>query len=914
MPHPAGSHKLQPRSAGTPRRPLRNENLSDLVHFFQETNENRLVPLRVPARPEGTFGLLKAGHQRLRQLAQPKSHRRSTDNVNNAPLPSVVAGGIKIPAAAPKGDDGDSPGTTGMKQAVEANGPLRLADAVGAEDLHPQSVLGDDVNAGESPRFREMGAMIEFSLAFSGDEVGPPPYSERVPRGGLETERMEKPGEEINIGPASASTLYCSNTGGEAPGGPGSTSTPEDRTAPDPNNHHRSSSSSSNRNIYNHARFQTNSNRGGICISKNHDANSLGIWLCTAGDWEHGQEAVRALPTRSRTPGASVTSSASDADSPSTASATVSHNVRPIPLGLIKDATDEFPMSASFTSSPNFRPPEQLSSSSPPPRPKIPLVDRNEAVCESLQRITVPLTGRGLQPHGSSIESITAAPTARARSLSPDVQNRKRTTFTPMESQIARMVDLAPRPASTKPLAPPPYSGSGDNAVLDQTGSSKQSTPPACLMPTSPSRFGTVTPEKLIPGQDHPNPDGPRQKKHPKSLAPPVSLDSCSCATSATRQEDRRPKSPAPADLIDWNLQQLRRARSEKVHALRMRDIAAARDRVRDRHNDSPEIQSKEAIAHEDNRRPLADFRNAGSRVKPESPPKDVHARPAPTIPLPADPPVGRSPIHHYRRPDGSNPSSPLSVTSSAPAPPVTNTNSMSAGSGSHVTSPNTTYQESKSCNARSQASSLPSSDDDSLRMHARSTRGTKRRNASHKCDDDRQAPSAGASPLSPRSSSAASKEHSPSESQHSRGTKHSAPDYVRHVEARVTLLERQNKLLQAALLTALDIGLAYKADCMGGSAPGPMSPDSFMSVSPRSIKVTQLDDVMKVEVDEIDRAQELFNKNQRLLHLNPKNAKKQAFRSSIEIRDSQRSSLEALEQLIKEIDTDCPSDDPDRE
>jgi hypothetical protein len=60
------------------------------------------------------------------------------------------------------------------------------------------------------------------------------------------------------------------------------------------------------------------------------------------------------------------------------------------------------------------------------------------------------------------------------------------------------------------------------------------------------------------------------------------------------------------------------------------------------------------------------------------------------------------------------------------------------------------------------------------------------------------------------------------------------------------------------------------------------MSPDPFLGVSPRSIQVTHLDDVVKVEVDEVDRAaaQGLLNKHQSLFHLN---GKREVFCSSVE-------------------------------
>ena len=66
--------KPRPRSAGASSRPMRNENIADLVRFFQEEQytEEATTPKK---HSNGNMDLIKAGQRRFRHLGQAKPEK-----------------------------------------------------------------------------------------------------------------------------------------------------------------------------------------------------------------------------------------------------------------------------------------------------------------------------------------------------------------------------------------------------------------------------------------------------------------------------------------------------------------------------------------------------------------------------------------------------------------------------------------------------------------------------------------------------------------------------------------------------------------------------------------------------------------------------------------------------------------------
>lgn len=346
-------------------------------------------------------------------------------------------------------------------------------------------------------------------------------------------------------------------------------------------------------------------------------------------------------------------------------------------------------------------------------------------------------------------------------------------------------------------------------------------------------------------------------------------------AASSENQTDptRRvlvPRSPRMTrDSALKNLERICRDRAERVRALRLRDLSASRARHRDTNAASSSVSTLDTAVDASSNH----LRPVDHALRPPRSPVAAHPSPPPAVPLPADPPVARSNRSSASlRRTGSSSSS--SVSADQPGTPRSvRSGGLRRGGESHD------VDRGSSPRSRPRSESpRPSSDGDERRDRRRSVRSNHQRHGSRQSNDggrhrgstvlfpDGIDPAAAATaaavtgrkpssasdciaPRTPRVQTPQSQEHQSQEhecsprsqcSQHTAHSHDSRASQSHHghdkrnslhpLEARIAVLERQNKMLQAALLAALDMGVTYDADCVRSGLP---TPSLMSSASP---------------------------------------------------------------------------------
>ncbi|KAL2007560.1 hypothetical protein VTN00DRAFT_8998 [Thermoascus crustaceus] len=396
-------------------------------------------------------------------------------------------------------------------------------------------------------------------------------------------------------------------------------------------------------------------------------------------------------------------------------------------------------------------------------------------------------------------------------------------------------------------------------------------------------------------------------------LVPKSPKTSSRTRQTSTSAPSSQPASPTNTTAMTptraRDLERIRKDRAERVRALRMRDMSATRAQPRDGDRDnghwelfpkSPKSGSTQGsrpasrpgtsgrrdtnatISTVNTTATNADdthHRRAGrekdrdrEKLRPERSPVRGNPSPPPSFPLPADPPVFRG---RHRRTASTGSSGSISPTQNPrgdqPGTPRSTHSSVSRGRSRT----NSSYGKQSQSQSQSQSqqqrpeSPLLSSDDErynrSRRRHSRhssthtrrSSRPARRRPKNiltNGISIDPAAAKAAAAvtgrkasypfdyipPLTPAIKTPQSQEHLSPRSQYtsrshdSHGNKnglqnghhkqnHNQQDH-KALEARIAQLERQNKMLQAALLAALDVGVTYDADCVRSGLPTPSS------------------------------------------------------------------------------------------
>ncbi|PGH26411.1 hypothetical protein AJ80_01909 [Polytolypa hystricis UAMH7299] len=278
-------------------------------------------------------------------------------------------------------------------------------------------------------------------------------------------------------------------------------------------------------------------------------------------------------------------------------------------------------------------------------------------------------------------------------------------------------------------------------------------------------------------------------------------------------------------------------SRAERVFALRMRDIAAARTYIKTALQDGSssksetKSESEPATSHTgDNQKDTCEITK---NIK--TPPGRKPPSPPPSVPLPADPPT---PIPRpysscsSKENKAQQPLTPHQIVQQRPRDCEIDSTSTRRSTSSSSTSRYSQSSPARSSTTmgihdsadiytagkytdppatrlagpeieRAQTHHRSPSHDINQASHVRSRSGS---TATSHLDHNRNSVSASQTPSASRSSS---------RSHTSRSVLHYSQDLhsAQHLEARIATLERQNKMLQAALIAALDVGVTFDAD-----------------------------------------------------------------------------------------------------
>lgn len=347
-----------------------------------------------------------------------------------------------------------------------------------------------------------------------------------------------------------------------------------------------------------------------------------------------------------------------------------------------------------------------------------------------------------------------------------------------------------PSPAPARPLPSVPEATNSPQSEDDHQKRLKPNDVGSRLVNSSGDKHDSPT-----LGSNNGEPDSSKQF----SVPPPPSQ-------FADSPEARRGISPARCESRLEN-------RNEKFHVLRAKDVATAPAQKRDNSNNSSSTHIR--------------FRS--ERIM--SPPG-----PAPSVLLPADPPIrrGSSPI----------PSTPVSATTCGSYEGgVSRSVSIKSSSGTESSiSPHTTITSKKQRTGQGAAShnnmlrsdpSLPSSDDEGG-DEGSSTSARRPSNEAHPetvadnaHPDDHNARN---KPFPPALALADSTHHRASEKSITKkpsmpisaSSEPSQAQLIQQLEARIAALERQNRMLHAALIAALDAGVSHDAESLRSNPASP--------------------------------------------------------------------------------------------
>ncbi|KAH8695035.1 hypothetical protein BGW36DRAFT_255991, partial [Talaromyces proteolyticus] len=958
----AALHKAPPRSAGASSRAKRSENISELVRFFQAQQGTQEDEMNI-MKHDGAMDFLKAGQRRLRQLGQAKPDKRIKGT--ESPVPSEKGKAkrqhllaLQREGLLPSTDDAlDTSRPSRTRRDVEAMGRPWLDDAYpGSNPKDDGSSTSDSLNhlRCESLGLGDLAALVEFSVSFPdyySEEPGPPPYQAQAQSSSgpaptnisqaTSSEERDQDKATVNDDSRPQESLMGrqgrdSRTGEARPAlsqlvqAPAlSTSKTVDRPAQ--NDEH-------------------NRGQGDRCCERNYDcdcddAKSLAVLLRVTERLGREKKAVRNstpppneagsvsaagnisgeylphslnqgvtdTPLFVKAPAAAIKhgqaeerkriSNSNNAfrETPSLlfpsqgeSSLSKSHSVGPIPLKLVAECLPPRGSSsvASKSASPQFqfRQNNSLNLLQPPQESNTPTASNFPRP----QTLLSPFPGQS----------------RRARSVTPDVasssqgRKKKKPRISPLY-----VVNAAPLPPPTKPLPSVPQSTDVNAPLPAADEERKMSTP---IVTPAPDQPGEKCDSPTLGSAMH----KPRLRRSLIGPRPPSrysirSNDTSEAIYTASDDHSIKTISPAPSSLEA--LEEVRRGRADKVRAIRMRDLGTKKDQ---KPTVEPESQYEAKIPKSSTERVHAD--TVGQAEKPKRDRKH-RASAAPKIPLPNDPPVVAYDTQRNRR-RGSTSSLPGSIsTINGYGGGLSRSVSITSGSiaGSPILRGRLVHTAEKppknTRHGRTNSPTLPSSDDErpkpqtrhsQTRMetgvdenwtHHHARRSDTRRDVSDIEHPPRHPDRGQASPRTPRS-------HSVLQSRHSYAGQMQS---IHYLEARVATLERQNKMLQAALLAALDVGVSHDAESIRSGATSPaldsariptISETSMPSPSRMSINETHKSRKMSAQKHHATQSHHSWASGQ--------DHNSQDSRGSFETSGSHSdTSLRAVESLLSDVD-----------
>lgn len=827
---------LQARPAGAAERPMVNENVVELVRFFQASNASSVSPVS-PVLPQNasTNNIFKAGHRRLRQftMRQKKdSDSKSKSDDSYQHLMSVQRG--QSPAVS-KSKSSQLKGSsepalshsrsldtmfTNSKSEVENIGQPWLEDTSERNDQRAHRLSPLDIE-----EFTSMIKAAESSCAHVRDET-PPSYEQSI-QSRPSTCSAQPPATTENHNLAARSS-------GESPDRPGS--------------------------LESGAAGTSQPGENGNTAQSNETTNMSNSHQHAEGNGHPGDEDSSEITALPREPGSQHGNPAAEKSKQE-----VSENHGASEYGKRPSSSTSI---TERTSQRSFSQPLKLFPEPPPPR----------------------TSSKGMwKAQGSRRPSLASSAASDEKKL-PSVTEARSDSPMP-QGNVRSQMDPIPRPhtaTDTRPVE----NHSKENANSDKNGG------PAFLSMDKINAFPLPAPNRPPPELPKVPPIKESHKKRTERFnnsavpanANPRSLRQLSRFPSASgwkmlSENAARSSSPRPAACSgalpvqrgssaeqDWvsqgssshqpsSMAVTPQSRADKVRALRMKDISQRRHQL-----------NTGKLAHEDATLALPqagstpiERRNhdlkvdTGRRLQRVIAPDP--ASPPPSSPLPLDPPI-RPPNadSHGRRYRNSPPSSikvPISRSAATSpdlgrSPQIKRSDSTRSASICHDIISN----EKKSFDYSD--SPIPSSDDEG-RGTARSSRAFSSRRAkrsARRSDSSalritphtrKQLHSDFIPPLSPRSEATTrSPPQSPRSDNTFRSTEQSA-SIIQSLETRVANLERQNKILQAALAAALDASGNQIPDGLFNSLAsfsGPKaSPDTGRSVSSLASNSSSMDE-----------------------------------------------------------------------
>ncbi|CRG86183.1 hypothetical protein PISL3812_03186 [Talaromyces islandicus] len=905
IPSVAGLHRPPPRSAGASSRPMRSENISELVRFFQAPQGNEAAAAETSMniiRHDGAMDLLKAGQRRLRQLGQTKPDKRIKGT--ESPVPSDKSSirstdkekakrqhlqALQREGLIPNADlDSSRPSRT--KQDVEAMGRPWLDDSLPANHGRKSNDGSSSHLRSESLGLGDLAALVEFSLSFPelySEDPNPPPYQARNPNPSAPSEQSPDVNATANSHPQPAISP-------PTPGNNG-TNYHNDRLLgnfPRPN---RDAFASGPRAALDQVASVVGPSRPSAARAvdfqpdrgqddrgcSGDDAKSLAVLLRATE--RLGREKASASGAPVHVPGAdpsTATTTTTTTPTTVTASASSSSDLQPHSLnqgvtdtplfvkapevqvkhGRAEEAAKHKNASKDNSSGKTNAHPPILAF--PPQSKPDDLPKNHNAGPIPLKLVAECLPTRG--PRGTAISKSTSpqlllssskeksdsallkpthtAPrpqvllspfpiqTRRARSLTPDValggkeRKKKKKKLSPLYVVNA----AAPLPPPSRPLPSVPQQSA---EVNDQNP----------LADGKPSTTMTTPAPDMSKGHDAESPtlgSAVHKPKLRRSLIGPrpssrYSIRSNDQSETYPASDEQSSKAASPGRSSLEALDEVRGGRADKVNALRLRDLGGKK-------NEKPTSNSENPFSHQSSEvRTPTESTSHGEKSKRD---RKHRASAAPFIPLPNDPPVFYdTPKYQNRR--GSTSSLPGSTSTinlygGGLSRSVSVTSGSIAGSSiRHSRARQAVREPSKVArHRRADSPSLPSSDDDGPKPRTRYSQArldsvVSEHHPQRTCRPDhakntgypglplRQYDHHHHEPVSPRTP------RSPPRSQPGPPPRQSYVSHsqsIHYLEARVAMLERQNKMLQAALLAALDIGVSHDAESVRSGSPSP--------------------------------------------------------------------------------------------
>jgi hypothetical protein len=929
-----GLRKPRPRSAGASSRPMRNENIAELVRFFQTPEESEESAVGV--QTDSNMDILKAGQRRLRDMGQPKSGRASDTSSSSDKkksqrqhiqalqreglLPGLEDLGSNKPRLSrtkhskhdgqgllPNIEDlSDKSRPSRTRQDVEAIGRPWLDDALASiptdeERMSSQLELPLHDLRNESLSLGDLAALVEFSVSFPelySHDSDPPPYQAKA---------QSQPQPQSQSQSQLQLQLQVSSDNGTAATNRGDHDRNEDirRLENMAESHSRDSrmerhNPTLNRQAYGnrsagavdrHSQNKPDSDKNDDDSSDESnsdfdDAKSLAVLLRaterlgadkkrTTQNTPPGERSSAAVNvTTSTTTSSSAIANTTGPSKNNTGPHSLNQGVTDTPL-FVRNLIENKHDGVEATKKTNPKAPKEADQLSPlsqadanqpnnlnagPIQLKLVAECMTPAISKSVSPQTLhssvprPISNPNgeialLRPPSTTLGPTSASfprPRAllspipiqsrRSRSVTPDVASdmHKKGKKKSKKAPLYVVTDTAPLPPPAKPLPSLPQSADVLGAKLVQ-GERSASTP---AQPASaPLEYRVEDRDSPVLGMN------PRKLKlqrslvgnRPSSRYSNRSIDASDASRNLSDDQSSRTASPAVSRP------ESQQGRASHVHAIRMRDIDAKKRR------DAPVVGTSTSLGPG-----VYSMKHGGPhQLQPESQSQLDQVRfskrnrisAVPDFPLPKNPPVNAQGTPKFRR-RGSTTSLPGSIsTMNGYEGGLSRSASVTSGSigsisiasiqrGKAARVPTDATPDLSHGNFQPESPLRPSSDDErhDPQMYRPKKTGSIEDNGESETRQVNRRLANSKSKQSTKSKAILNhgKSSSPSEvSQHaflpSAGDNRMSYAHVlHHLESRIATLERQNKMLQAALLAALDVGVSHDADSAQSRSTSP--------------------------------------------------------------------------------------------